>query len=254
MDPILWRRGAFSLYWYTALVVLGVLTAAAYVLRRGQREGFDPRQVLDAILWTLIGGLIGARIAYVVPNWGGYSGRPGAIISSWGGGLVFQGGLALGALALAAYALFAGLSFLRLADLAVRGVCLAQAFGWLGAHIHGANYGLVIRSAISIWLPDLYGVYGPRFPTQAIATLLAAVLFLLLHWLSGRPMRPGLLTLLYLAINGGGHLMLEFSRADDAILSWGILRGTQVAEMAQVIVAIIGLLYLSFRRVWASEA
>jgi phosphatidylglycerol---prolipoprotein diacylglyceryl transferase len=254
MDSILWRWGAFSLYWYTALVGLGVLAAAAYVLWCGQREGFDPRQVLDGMLWALVGGLIGARAAYVIPNWGDYSGSPGAILSDWGGGLVFQGGLVLGALALVGYALFAGLPCLRMADLAVRGVCLAQAFGWLGAHVQGANYGLVIRSAISMWLPDLYGVYGPRFPTQAMAALLAALLFLLLHWLSGRSMRSGWLTLLFLAINGGGHFALEFTRADDAILSWGIVRGTQVAEMAQVIVAAGGWLYLRFRQASASEA
>ncbi len=249
MEVILWRWGAFSLYAYTAWVGAGIAVATAFVLIDGRRAGYDPRRLLDGVLWVLAGGLVGARVAYVIPNWADYATNPAALFGQWGGGLVFQGGLVAGAAALGAFALFERLPFLSTADLAAQGICLAQCLGWLGALVHGANYGMIVRSPVSLWLPDLYGVYAPRFPTQVVASLMAAALFVLLRWLNRRTPRPGSLAALYLLGNGGGHFLLEFTRADEAILHMGILRITQVGGLAQVALGAVALLYLCQCRV-----
>ncbi len=246
MHPILFRWGSFTLYWYSVLVYLGIVLGVVYGQWQGRRTGYHDLQVLDGTLWGLAGGLIGARMAYVLPNWADYAGRPLALLSLWGGGLTFQGGLLGGALALGIYSLYAGLSFPRLMDLAAPAVCLAQCLGWGGALLHGANYGLVMRSPLSLWLPDLYGVYGPRLPTQLLACVLGFLLFLLLHKLSGRGVGPGMLGLLYLLLNGIGHFLLEFIRADEAA-RFGLLRMTQIAELAEAAVASILLPYLWLR-------
>jgi phosphatidylglycerol:prolipoprotein diacylglycerol transferase len=243
MQPVLLRWGSYSLYWYTALTCVGILLGVGYAHWQGRRAGYRGTQVLDAALWALTAGLIGARLAYVVPNWLDYAGRPMALLSFWGGGLVFQGGLIGGTLGLLLYALSAEQSFVHLADLAAPGVALAQAFGWAGAHVHGAHYGLVVRSSLSMWLPDLYGIYGPRFPTQFLASLLGVWLFFNLHELRERGARPGAVALLYLLCNGLGHFLLEFTRADDATYV-GLFRATQIAEMIQVLVAGLLLFYL----------
>jgi len=247
MHPILFRWGAYTLYWYSALVCLGILLGVVYAQWRGYRAGYHDKQVLDGALWVLVGGLAGARVAYVIPNWVDYAGRPAALFSHWGGGLVFQGGLIGGLVALLLYSLYAGLSFLRLVDLAAPAVSLAQGLGWAGALIHGANYGLIMRFPFSLWLADLYGVYGPRFPTQLLACLLGVLLFLVLHRVSRRGLRPGTLGLLYLLGNGAAHFLLEFTRADEATYL-GLLRATQAAELVEVVVACAFLLYLWLRR------
>jgi phosphatidylglycerol:prolipoprotein diacylglycerol transferase len=246
MRPVLFRWGSHILYWYSALVYLGIVLAIAYVQWRGRRAGYRALQVLDGALWALAGGLVGARLAYVLPNWGDYAGRPVALLRFWGGGLVFQGGLIGGAAALWLYSLFVGLSFPRLADLAAPAVGLAQSFGWAGAWTYGANYGLIIRSVFSMWLPDLYGVYGPRFPTQFLACVLGLLSFLGLHRLSRLKPTPGILALLYLLSNGVGHFALEFTRADEAPFL-GLLRLTQIAELVEIVIAAALLLYLWLR-------
>ncbi len=109
------------------------------------------------------------------------------------------------------------------------------------------NYGLVMNSPLSMWLPDLYGVYGPRFPTQMLACALGIGLFLGLHRLGQLRAPVGRSALLYLLGNGLGHFLLEFTRADEA-LYWGLLRWTQIAALAEVAVAIILLAYLWQRR------
>jgi len=246
MHPVLFRWGSYSLYWYSVLVCLGVLLGVGYAQWQGRRVGYSDEQVLDGALWILVGGLVGARAAYVIPNWTDYAGRPAALLSFWGGGLVFQGGLIGGIIALVLYALYTGLPVLQLVDLAAPAVALAQALGWAGALLHGANYGLIIRCPLSLWLPDLYGVYGPRFPTQLLACLLGFSLFIILYRLSERRLRPGMLGLLYLFGNGMGHFLLEFTRADEAAY-WGLLRVTQVAELVEAVGACALLLYLWLR-------
>jgi phosphatidylglycerol:prolipoprotein diacylglycerol transferase len=253
MDSVLFRWGRYTLYSYTAFVGLGIVLAVAFAHWRGRRAGYPDLVVLDGALWTLLGGLIGARAAYLVPNWGDYAGRPLTILSLWGGGLVFQGGLAGGAVALWLYSLYVQRSFLVLADIAAVAVALAQGLGWIGALVHGAHYGVILRSPLSMWLPDLYGIYGPRFPTQLLASLLGLALFYWLYRLSKLRHRPGMVVLIYLLGNGLGHFALEFTRADEAVYV-GILRATQVAELAEAILAASVLLYCELRRrAWLSH-
>jgi len=202
---------------------------------------------LDGALWTLLGGLMGARAAYVIPNWSDYAGRPAALLSFWGGGLVFQGGLISGLFTLWLYSVWSGLSFIRLADLAAPAVSLAQGLGWIGALMHGAHYGLVVRFPYSLWLPDLYGVYGPRFPTQLLASALGFLLLVVLHRMSERDPQPGTLASLYLLGNGAGHFLLEFTRADEASYC-GLLRATQIAALVEVMMACVLLLCQRTRR------
>jgi phosphatidylglycerol:prolipoprotein diacylglycerol transferase len=251
MRPILWRWGTQAFYSYSVLFCLGILLGVAYALWQGRRvlagktdnAGSTDSLVLDGALCALVGGLIGARAAYAIPNWADYAGRPMALLLQWGGGLVFQGGLLGGTVALMLYSLFAGVPMLRLIDLGAPALALAQSLGWTGALLHGANYGVIMRSPISLWLPDLYGVYGPRFPTQLVAALLGLGLFIGLHRLSGMRLRAGMLGWIYLFGNGLGSLLLEFTRADDAAF-WGALRMTQWMEIAEVAAASVLMLWV----------
>ena len=247
MHPVLFRWGGHVLYSYTALTWLGIVLAVGYVQWRGYRARYQATQVLDASLWTLVGGLIGARLAYVWPNWADYAGRPLALVSFWGGGLVFQGGLIGGIVTLWLHAMYAQLPFLALVDIAAPAVALAQSLGWVGALMHGANYGLVLRSPVSIWLPDLYGVYGPRFPTQLLAAILTFLLGLVLYHWSWRRWKPGVLGLLYVLGNGATQFLLEFTRADEAP-HLGLMRVTQVVALGEALLALALLLYLWPRR------
>jgi phosphatidylglycerol---prolipoprotein diacylglyceryl transferase len=242
MHPVLWRWGSHLVYSYSVLMGLGILLGVACAEWQGRRAGYRGLQVLDGTLWVLIGGLIGARAAYVIPNWADYVGRPAALLQFWGGGLVFQGGLVGGLIALLLYSLYCGLPLLRLADVAVAGVALGQAVGWVGALMHGANYGVVVRSSLSLWLPDIYGVYGPRFPTQLVAALGSGGLLIGLLQLSRRRLLDGMLFWIYLLGNGGVQFLLEFTRADESPYV-GSLRVTQVAELAQALIAAAVLLY-----------
>mgnify|MGYP005675905563 CR=1 FL=1 len=72
MHPVLFRIGSFPIYSYTALLDLGIILGIVVACLRGRQMGYSASQVLDAALWSLVAGIIGGRIAYVLPNWAQY--------------------------------------------------------------------------------------------------------------------------------------------------------------------------------------
>jgi phosphatidylglycerol:prolipoprotein diacylglycerol transferase len=247
MSRVLFRWAGQSLYAYSALVGLGTVLAVVYACWQGQRKGLAYAGVLDAALWCLAGGFLGGRLAYVMTHLRDLEAGLMPAVLTRGGGLVFQGGLLGSALSLYVHSRRTGACFPRLADIGAPAVALAQALGWAGAHLHGANYGLLVQPPFSMWLPDIFGVYGPRVPVQLMAFFFGLLLFRWLHGLGPWRQPPGVLALLYLAVGGSGHFLLEFARADEA-LHGGMLRVTQVGELVTAGIAVALLSRLWVRR------
>src|SRR5262245_66308142 len=61
--------------------------------RDARRRGLDPEKLLKASELALLGGLVGARLYYVVFNLDYYSQFPAKIFAVWEGGLAIHGGV-----------------------------------------------------------------------------------------------------------------------------------------------------------------
>jgi phosphatidylglycerol:prolipoprotein diacylglycerol transferase len=136
--------------------------------------------------------------------------------------------------------------FWPLADLLVPGVALGEAVGWVGCLGSGCGYGLPARGPWAYELPDIYGIVVPRFPTQALASLVSGLIFALLIfvlWRYGSRLVPGSLASLYLLLSALGHFLVEFTRGDET-LYLGLLRWSQWAEAGEIILALSMLAYL----------
>ena len=113
-----------------------------------------PRQVFLWIgytplaLWTVPGGLVGARLVHVIDYWSYYSANPGTILAFWEGGLALWGGILGGTLVAVIFARIRGFPLARYADLAALGLLLAQAIGRIGDVINGEH--------INLWNPSAY--------------------------------------------------------------------------------------------------
>jgi len=66
MYPIIFGLGHFELRTYGVLLALAVLAAYWLSKQEARRKAFDTRLVEDFALYALVGGLIGARLYYVV--------------------------------------------------------------------------------------------------------------------------------------------------------------------------------------------
>ena len=140
---------------------------------------------------TLLGGVIGARLEYVMLNIEYFREQPAAALRVWQGGLALHGGLWLGLLVLFGYARARRIRFWALADVLALGMSLGAVLGWIACLYGGSAYGrLGFGPLYFVWY-DTFGVTASRFAVQPLgaALSLALCVTLILLTLSRRPLR-----------------------------------------------------------------
>ena len=241
MHPTLFTIGNLTVPTYTVLLDLGLILGLVLTYFEGRRSLGSGELALDLGLWTVIGGVVGGRIAYVVANWRVFSEEWLRALRIWEGGLSFHGALLGGLLVMV---LFVQLyrrreppaTFWELADVLTPGLSLGIAFGWLACLMGGCSYGLLGEGFGYAVLPDIYGVVASRFATQVVGLIFALVLFALVLLLRGRWPFAGAAFLMYGLVYFGGQFFLEFTRGDEAIYL-GPWRLAQVLDLALALAA-----------------
>src|SRR5688572_14123299 len=119
---------------YGLLVGLGIWLGLEVSIWLGKRNGLKKKVIEEAFIFTVGIGLMGARIYHVIDFWEIYKNRPAKTLYLWEGGLGIFGGLVGGVLGLWIFWKIRKIkvSFLRLLDICVIGVPLAQAIGRWG--------------------------------------------------------------------------------------------------------------------------
>lgn len=259
MYPILFRVSGYPIYSYTVLLDLGLLLGLAVAWWQAQRADAPdpPGTVVDAALWSVLGGIVGGRAGYVLAQRAYFAYHPDEIWQVWQGGLSWHGAFLGGAMALLAWhTLRAWLTprprgggpralpppLLAVTDALAPGVALGMALGWIGCLLSGVGHGVVSYGPLTYDLPDLYGVYARRFATQPVGAGWSLVVFLLLL-LSGSKARRGFRTFAFLFLAFGGDLLLGFARADETIY-WGLWRAGQVVDAVLATGGALGLILL----------
>jgi len=93
--PQLFHIGSFFLPTYGFLVSLGVLLGLWISVRNSERLGYDGDKAWNLGILVVLCGILGAKILYIVNEWGYYSAHTGEIfsINTLQAGGVFSGGL-----------------------------------------------------------------------------------------------------------------------------------------------------------------
>jgi phosphatidylglycerol:prolipoprotein diacylglycerol transferase len=233
VKPVLFTSDRLVVHTFSVVMALFLLAGLA-LLAQQQRRWQDDR--LDAGLWVLGLGLVGARLAHVAASWDYYAERPGEIFALGHGGFSLHGGLLAGVLALGLFAWVKArrsgqylerLSYLAAALLPV--IALGLVGGWLACLLGGCAHGRAVpppqRWYTPDW-PDLYGVYAFRLPSQLLGLALALLLLALARPLSRH---PGL----FLALYGAGDFLIGFTRG-DLQLAWGPLLVAQWVDLGLI--------------------
>ncbi len=97
MHPILAEIGPIKLYTYGVFLALAFILSSEYAARVSEELRIKSYDVLDLIIWVLISGIIGTRIAYIIMNIGDYLSDPLKIFKLWEGGLAWYGGVIVAA-------------------------------------------------------------------------------------------------------------------------------------------------------------
>lgn len=250
MYPILIQLGSFQLRTYGVVVALSFFLALWLSTREAKRKGVDPVLIQDFAFYALLGGLVGARIYFVVFSDPAYFlDRPWEILAVWHGGLGIIGALFGGALTALWYCRKKNLPFWRLADILAPGIILGQAVGILACLATGDSYGRPTDLAWAITYTDPRAMAPRNIPLHPVEFYEMAAYFLvfLVVWSIRRKSKiEGSVFMTYLAGYGAARLFVEFFRGNPAIFAWGI-PAAQVFGVALMLFSIVGFFVLRSR-------
>ncbi len=236
--------GPFDLRFYGLMIGLGVVAAIIVTTRRYGRMGGDTAVAEKLLVWAVVAGVLGARIAYVVPRFSQIADRGfWHLFAIWEGGLALYGGLTGGVIV--------GVWLFRRAngdvpvilDAAAIGIPLAQGIGRWGNYFNQELFGTPsdLPWAVEIaerFRPSEYidsATFHPVFLYESLWNL--AIVIPLVLWVEKRfDLRRGNLFLVYLITYGVARFTLEFIRTDNATIVAG-MRANQLFAALVVIVA-----------------
>jgi phosphatidylglycerol---prolipoprotein diacylglyceryl transferase len=225
VDPVL-HIGPVPIHWYGIMYAVAFIVAYRYgVLPYATRRGI-PKAIAEKItVWTIIFGLLGGRLYYVVqqPNlWHNYVLDPINIIAFWQGGMAFFGAIIVGFATLAICAWRYGYNPWIALDGGVLFAVVGQPIGRIGNIINGdilgapstlpwatayTNPNAILQSCCRLGVP-----YQPAAAYEAIGTIIIGVI---LYLLLRRNPRAGFIAIVYVGLYAISQLILFEFRASE---------------------------------------
>ena len=98
MDRIAIDLGFIQIYWYSIFIFIGILVGTMMILKECKKQNINEDFIVNMIFYTIIFGLIGARLYYVLFNLDYYRQYPLEILEIWNGGLAIHGAVLAGLL------------------------------------------------------------------------------------------------------------------------------------------------------------
>lgn len=236
MHPIICQIGSFTVFSYGLMLVVAFSVAAALVGRQARKEGIDPDIIFNLLFIAFIAGILGARILYVAENLSYYLQEPWEIMALQHGGLSWFGGLLLGFCSSVVYLKIKKLDLLKVLDLIVPFLALAQAIGRIGCLLNGCCFGKPAQN---------FGLYfkahnAVLIPTQLYSSLSLLLIFFILRYLQDKPHWQGKVFFCYLVLYSLKRFFIEFWRADNP----GIFLHLTLFQLFSAVVFFIGLIFL----------
>lgn len=237
--------GPLTLRWYGILMATAMGLGLWLAHRDALRRGLDPEPLLKASELALLGGLVGARLYYVLFNLDYYARAPAKIFAVWEGGLAIHGGVIGGILVGGGYAWRKRLPLRTYLDIAGPSLAIGQAIGRWGNFFNEEAFGTPTNLPWMLYIspshrPLEYARSEFFHPTFLYESAWDAVVFVLLismfrHRLARA---PGALFLTYLGLYSLGRFFTEALRTDALML--GPLRIAQLVSIVGVAVALTG--------------
>jgi phosphatidylglycerol:prolipoprotein diacylglycerol transferase len=160
-------------YVFSLLMSLGVLAGLAMIAY--QAKGKEIASHINVGLWMMLGGLIGARIAYTVIHWDYFKTHFGQVWQVFLGGLSWPGALVGACLSLFLIAILTRQSLGILADAVLPLVWTVSVSAWLGCWVDGCAYGIPVNGWWGLPGRDEWGIFSARVPVQLIGAVASGV-------------------------------------------------------------------------------
>ena len=248
MHPILFEFGPIQIRFYGLMYVIAILVGSFLIKREVRRKDIKLTEddVMNFVLWSALGGIIGARIYYVAFNWDYYSANLREVPAVWHGGLAIHGGLIGGILIAYLYLKRRGISFWRMADSVAPAMILGQAFGRFGNFMNGDAHGRPTVMPWGIVFPP-ESIAGREFPNIPLhptmlyeMTINISIFLILWFGLRNREHKNGFIFAAYLMLYSLGRFVVESFRADSLMM--GPIRAAQAVSLTLAVATLIAIL------------
>ena len=237
--------GPLTLQTFGLMFAVSFIVGGWIVHKRLEEIGKPPDWAYEAVFAALIGGLIGAKLYFVVDNSASIEDL-GDIVA--GSGLTWYGGLAGGAIAVLIWAAWRDTLNLQLADAAAPALLAGQAIGRIGCQLSGdGDYGKEWDGPWAMGYPDGTVPTPPGVevhPTPVYDTLALGLGAIILWRLRDR-FRSGILFALFMIWLGVERLLVEFLRTND-VVALG-LTAAQLTSVALIIAGVVWILVVRNR-------
>jgi len=247
MIPILFHIGPIPVYSFGAFMALAAIAAALIVQFELKRTGYNPEIASTMVLAAAIGGLVGARLLFIVENWHDFLRSPMSYIAT-GAGFTWYGGFIGGALAASWVAWKNKIPWHRAVDCAAPALAASYGIGRIGCHVAGdGDWGAVTdvpwavayTNAIIGWVDPNTGIpYPPGtrvHPTPIYEFIQSTIIFAILWVLRKKGYPPGSIFWLYLILAGLARAMVEIWRINPPVAL-----GMSEAQWFGLALAVIG--------------
>lgn len=232
--------GPLTLQTFGICFALAFLAGGVLVGARLKELGKPVDWAYESLFSALAGGLIGARLDWVLEN---YDQASEDLLGNFftGSGLVWFGGLIGGAIGVFLWAWYRGFLGTALLDLAAPALALGYAIGRIGCQLSGdGDYGREWDGPWAMSYPDgTVPTTDQVHPTPVYETLvMGAVAYVL--WRLRNRLTNGLLFALYLLLAGSERFLVEFIRRND-----DLALGLTQAQLISVVMILVGGLWLA---------
>jgi phosphatidylglycerol:prolipoprotein diacylglycerol transferase len=256
--------GGAAITSFGVFMLLSFLTGGYLTRAELRRIGEDPEKGWDLVFMAVVGGIVGARLYYVLLNFPRFLEDPAGMLFARGG-LVWYGGFLLATAFVVWEVRRQKLPLRETADAVAPALALAYAVGRLGCFFVGDDWGRPTGSWVGIAFPrgtpptrvdiierdfgitvdpaliEQYGQIVPVHPTQLYEVALSTLIFFLLWRLRGGGRPAGWLFMLWLALAGLERFLVEFFRAKDD----RFIAGLTIAQVISVAIIAVGVVTLT---------
>jgi phosphatidylglycerol---prolipoprotein diacylglyceryl transferase len=210
--------GPLTLQTFGLMMGLGFVVAGVAAGRFLKELGKPVDWAYEMVFAALVGGIVGARLWWVLENWSDAKDDVlGSLFS--GAGLVWYGGALGGAVGVLLWAWRRNFLTLQMLDVAAVPLAAGYAIGRIGCQLAGdGDYGIPWDGPWAMAYPDgTVPTTEEVHPTPVYETLAMGLVAVLL-WRWRNRWRPGTLFALYLVLAGAERFLVEFIRRNDDVL------------------------------------
>lgn len=241
--------GTVEVRWYGIIMVTGIILAFLYAYYRSKHEGVSFDDLLDYAIFTVLSGIVGARLYYVITSGQKYS--FGEIFAIWNGGIAIYGAIIGGAASLLAVSLYKKIKWQKVFDMVCPGVMIGQIVGRWGNFFNGEAYGESPAADSLLYFMRMelrHENWSTSYicqPTFLYESLWNLVGFIIINALYKKKKYDGQVFLMYITWYGFGRMLIEGLRTDSLMV--GTFRISQVVAFLCFVTGTILLIALGIR-------